>query len=517
MLIYLLRHGLTEYNAQKRYQGQRDIPLSPEGLAQLRRADIDPKVVYISTLQRTRQTAEVLFPDAELVPVDGLKEMCFGSFEGRNYIEMEHDPDYQAWVAANCESSCPDGERKDDFSDRVCRTFAALVDKALADGEEMLVILAHGGTQMAALERYGVPRRSYYRWCGPNAGGYVLDARDWASRHELRLVKTVQYTEGEHMLIFWAVLGGFLLDALFGDPAWLPHPVVLMGRCISVLEKHLRTALPKTPRGELAGGAAVAAVLPLGTLAVTGLACWAAARLHPALGLALQMLWCGQALAAKGLAQESRNVYKELAKGDLPAARRAVARIVGRDTQNLTAAGVTRAAVETVAENASDGVIAPLLYMLLGGAPLALTYKAINTMDSMLGYKNEKYLYFGRCAAKLDDAANWLPSRLAALLWVAAAALTGNSARGAWRIWRRDRRRHASPNSAQTESACAGALGVQLAGPAYYFGEYYDKPTIGDPLREIEPRDILRANRMMYAESLLALVLGLAVRLMLVL
>ena len=319
------------------------------------------------------------------------------------------------------------------------------------------------------------------------------------------------------MLIFWAVLGGFLLDALFGDPAWLPHPVVLMGRCISALEKHLRTALPKTPRGELAGGAAVAAVLPLGTLAVTGLACWAAARLHPALGLALQMLWCGQALAAKGLAQESRNVYKELAKGDLPAARRAVARIVGRDTQNLTAAGVTRAAVETVAENARDGVIAPLLYMLLGGAPLALTYKAINTMDSMLGYKNEKYLYFGRCAAKLDDAANWLPSRLAALLWVAAAALTGNSARGAWRIWRRDRRRHASPNSAQTESACAGALGVQLAGPAYYFGEYYDKPTIGDPLREIEPRDILRANRMMYAESLLALVLGLAVRLMLVL
>ena len=299
------------------------------------------------------------------------------------------------------------------------------------------------------------------------------------------------------MLIFWAVLGGSLLDALFGDPAWLPHPVVLMGRCISVLEKQLRTALPKTPRGELVGGAAVAAVLPLGTLAVTGLACWAAARLHPALGLALQMLWCGQALAAKGLAQESRNVYKELAKGDLPAARRAVARIVGRDTQNLTAAGVTRAAVETVAENASDGVIAPLLYMLLGGAPLALTYKAINTMDSMLGYKNEKYLYFGRCAAKLDDAANWLPSRLAALFWVAAAALTGNSA--------------------QTESACAGALGVQLAGPAYYFGEYYDKPTIGDPLREIEPRDILRANRMMYAESLLALVLGLAVRLMLVL
>ena len=317
------------------------------------------------------------------------------------------------------------------------------------------------------------------------------------------------------MLIFWAVLGGFLLDAVFGDPAWLPHPVVLMGRCITALENHLRTALPKTPRGELVGGGVVAAVLPLGTLAVTGLACHLAAALHPALGLALQMFWCAQALAAKGLVQESRNVYRELVKGDLPAARRAVARIVGRDTQALTAEGVTKAAVETVAENASDGVIAPLFYMLIGGAPLALTYKAINTMDSMRGYKNEKYLYFGRCAAKLDDAANWLPSRLAALLWVAAAALTGNSARGAWRIWRRDRHNHASPNSAQTESACAGALGVQLAGPAYYFGEYYDKPTIGDPLRPIEPQDILRANRMMYAESVLALVIGLAVRLLL--
>ena len=195
MLIYLLRHGLTEYNAQKRYQGQLDIPLSPEGLAQLRRADIDPKVVYISTLQRTRQTAEVLFPDAELVPVDGLKEMCFGSFEGRNYIEMEHDPDYLAWVDANCESPCPDGETKALFSARVCRAFSALVDKALADGEETLVILAHGGTQMAAMERYALPRRDYYAWCGPNAGGYVLDAADWAEKRQLHLVKTVQYTK----------------------------------------------------------------------------------------------------------------------------------------------------------------------------------------------------------------------------------------------------------------------------------------------------------------------------------
>ena len=285
-----------------------------------------------------------------------------------------------------------------------------------------------------------------------------------------------------------------------------------MGKAISALEKGLRARLPKTPEGELWGGRILAFCLPVGTFALTSLICIGAAALHPLLGLAVQMFWCGQALAAKGLAQESTNVYRALIKPDLPAARKAVSRIVGRDTQNLTLEGVTKAAVETVAENASDGVIAPLLYMLLGGAPLALTYKAINTMDSMVGYKNEKYLYFGRAAAKLDDVANYIPSRLAALLWIMAAAFTRNDAKGAWRIWRRDRRSHASPNSAQTESACAGALGVQLAGPAYYFGEYYAKPTIGDPLRPIEPEDIRRANRMMYAESVLALAVGLAVR-----
>ena len=313
-------------------------------------------------------------------------------------------------------------------------------------------------------------------------------------------------------MIEYAVLGGFVLDSLFGDPAWLPHPVVYMGKAISALEKRLRACLPKTPQGELLGGAIVAFCLPVGTFLLTSLVCLGAARISPWLGLAVQMFWCGQALAAKGLAQESTNVYRELVKPDLPAARRAVSRIVGRDTQDLTLEGVTRAAVETVAENASDGVIAPLLYMLIGGAPLALTYKAVNTMDSMLGYKNEKYLYFGRAAAKLDDVANYIPSRLAALLWIMAAAFTRNDAKGAWRIWRRDRRNHASPNSAQTESACAGALGVQLAGPAYYFGEYYPKPTIGDPLRPIEPEDILRADRMMYVASGFALAWGCAIR-----
>ena len=316
------------------------------------------------------------------------------------------------------------------------------------------------------------------------------------------------------MRIILLMLGGFILDGIFGDPAWLVHPVVIMGKAITALEKFLRKRLPNTPEGERLGGRILAMALPVGTLLITGGVCWLFYRVSPILGFAIELLWCAQALAAKGLAQESTNVYRELVKGDLPASRRAVSRIVGRDTAELTSEGVTKAAVETVAENASDGVIAPLFYMMLGGAPLALVYKAINTMDSMVGYKNEKYLNFGRAAAKLDDAANYLPSRIAALLWIASAALTGNDAKSAWRIWRRDRRKHASPNSAQTESACAGALNVQLAGPATYFGKYCDKPTIGDAVRAIEPKDILRANTMMYVASVLGLAAAVLVRIL---
>ena len=316
-------------------------------------------------------------------------------------------------------------------------------------------------------------------------------------------------------MVTQAVLLGFGLDLLLGDPAWMPHPVVWMGRAISALEKPLRRAFGPSEAGLLHAGRVLAAVLPLGTLLLTGLVCRAAQALHPALGLLVQTVWCWQALAAKGLYTESTAVQRQLEKQDLPAARRAVSRIVGRDTAALTPEGVAKAAVETVAENFSDGVIAPLLYMLLGGAPLALCYKSINTMDSMVGYKNEKYLYFGRAAAHLDDIANWLPSRLAALLWILCAGLCGQSMRGAWRIWRRDRRCHASPNSAQTESACAGALGVQLAGPAWYFGEYYHKKTIGDAHRPVEPQDIARTNRVMLAGSVLAAALGLLVRVLL--
>ena len=309
-----------------------------------------------------------------------------------------------------------------------------------------------------------------------------------------------------------AIPCGFALDLLLADPEWIPHPVVYMGKAISTLEDFLRSHLPQTPDGELLGGAVLAAALPAGTFAVTKGACALARSIHPAAGFAAETLWCWQALALKGLAVESGRVQAELERNDLPAARKAVGRIVGRDTQELTTEGVTRAAVETVAENFSDGVAAPLFYMLLGGAPLALTYKAVNTMDSMVGYKNDRYLYFGRAAAKLDDAANLIPSRLAALCWVGAAFLTGQDGKNAWKIWRRDRYNHASPNSAQTEAACAGALRVQLAGPASYFGKVADKPTIGDPDRPVEPRDIARANRMLYAAGGLALAAGLGLR-----
>ena len=312
-----------------------------------------------------------------------------------------------------------------------------------------------------------------------------------------------------HLIVF---LTAYLLDALLGDPAWLPHPVVAMGRAITGLEHLLRRLFSSTNTGLLAAGCVLAALLPLGSFCIAAGALLLAGRVHPLLALALNAFWGGQCLAVRDLRKEAMAVYACLKQNDLPAARKAVGRIVGRDTAALTAEGVTKAAVETVAENFSDGVFAPMFYLAIGGAPLALAYKAVNTMDSMVGYKNEKYLYFGRAAAKLDDAANYLPSRLSALLLIAASFFCRENVKNAWKIWRRDRRNHASPNSAQTEAVMAGALMVQLAGPAWYFGQYYDKPTIGDSLRPVEPGDILRANRMLYWGGFLSLILLCGIR-----
>ena len=301
-----------------------------------------------------------------------------------------------------------------------------------------------------------------------------------------------------------ACAAGLLLDLLFGDPLWLYHPVRLIGNWISWAERQLRKVCGSHLMA--AGGvlwvmtALMAFLIPFALLALAG---W----LHPALRFLLETFWCFQILAARSLSSESRKVYEKLKESDLPGARRAVSMIVGRDTEKLTEEGVTKAAVETVAENTSDGVTAPLIYMMIGGAPLGFLYKAVNTMDSMLGYKNDRYLYFGRIPAKMDDIFNYIPARITGLLMTAAAFLTGLDGKNAWKIYRRDRRKHASLNAAQTESVCAGALGVQLAGDAVYFGKVYKKEFIGDALRRIEPEDILRTRRLMYAAEFLTFLL----------
>ena len=304
-----------------------------------------------------------------------------------------------------------------------------------------------------------------------------------------------------------ALVLGFLLDLAFGDPRWLYHPIRLIGNLIAWAEKPFRAAFPKSEKGELAAGTFFAVFVVAVSTAVPALLLALASRLSSWLVFALEVFWSFQILAAKSLKSESMKVYAALKEGDLPKARKAVSMIVGRDTQKLTEEGVAKAAVETVAENSSDGVIAPLLFLALGGPALGFFYKAVNTLDSMVGYKNDTYLYFGRFSAKLDDVLNFIPSRISGLLLVLASPLAGLSMEGAWKIFRRDRRNHASPNSAQTEAAAAGALGVQLAGDAYYFGKLYKKPTIGDPLRPVEYEDIRRVNRLMYAAVCLALVL----------
>ncbi len=308
------------------------------------------------------------------------------------------------------------------------------------------------------------------------------------------------------MLTVAAVVAGFLLDALLGDPRRIPHPIVAMGNAIAWLEPRLRAAFPDTPSGARRAGVVLVAVLCAGSFGATWCLIAVAGLVHPLLGFAVETWLCYQALAACELRRQSMRVVRELTRGGLPAARRAVGMIVGRDTEALDERGVLKAAVETVAENTADGVVGPLVYLIVGGAPLGMLYKAVNTMDSMVGYKNERYLDFGRAAARVDDVLGFVPARLAALCMIAAAPVAGLSAKGAWRIWRRDRFNHASPNSAQTESAMAGALGVELAGSAVYFGKLVEKPTMGDATRSIEREDVRRANRLMVLASALSLV-----------
>lgn len=301
-----------------------------------------------------------------------------------------------------------------------------------------------------------------------------------------------------------AFVAGFLTDGVFGDPHWLPHPIRLIGTLISRTENFLRKDKENvTPEREIKQGRWMVWIVLGATIFSSALTLVLAYQWNKIVGCVVESIMTYQILAARSLKVESMKVYHELKKEDLPGARKAVSMIVGRDTACLDGTGVAKAAIETVAENTSDGVIAPMLYMAIGGPVLGFLYKAVNTMDSMIGYKNEKYLHFGRTAAKLDDVVNFIPARISAWIMILAAGILGKaySMEDAYRIYKRDRKNHASPNSAHTEAVCAGALGIQLAGDASYFGKVVKKPYIGDRLRKVETEDIRRVNHLMYVTA----------------
>lgn len=297
------------------------------------------------------------------------------------------------------------------------------------------------------------------------------------------------------------------MDLIFGDPHWLPHPICLIGNMIGFLERNLCKLLAPNPTALLAGGALMVIIVLVVSFAVPYYILQLAEAVSPWLRFGLETIMFYQIFATKCLRDESMKVFTALDNNDLADARVKLSWIVGRDTKNLSAEEVTKGAVETVAENTADGIIAPMLYMFLGGAPLAFLYKGINTMDSMVGYKNDKYLYFGRCAAKLDDLANLIPARIAGLVMIIAAFLVGLNGPGAWKIFWRDRYHHLSPNSAMTESVTAGALNIQLGGDHYYFGKLVHKETIGDDIRPVCPQDIMQANRLLYMTAVVSLIL----------
>lgn len=298
-----------------------------------------------------------------------------------------------------------------------------------------------------------------------------------------------------------ALCVGYFIDLVLGDPYWLWHPVRGIGWIISTTEKIVRKVIKSKKSSELIGGGVLVIVVISLSMFISFCLLQLAGLIHPYIKFALECIMCYQLLATKSLKVESMKVYKELKKHDIEGARTAVSMIVGRDTANLDEEGIAKAAVETVAENTSDGIIAPMLFMAIGGVVGGYFYKAINTMDSMVGYKNEKYLYFGRAAAYLDDFVNLIPARISAFLMLAASLLLRMDFKNGVHIYRRDRYNHASPNSAHTEAVCAGALRIQLAGDAYYFGKLHKKKTIGDRLKEVSYEDIKRANQLLYVSS----------------
>lgn len=295
---------------------------------------------------------------------------------------------------------------------------------------------------------------------------------------------------------------GFLLDLGLGDPYNLPHPVRLIGKLVTAIEKRLYNTMDRDIK-KLFKGTVLVLIVLVSVVTITMFCLLVSYWLHPFIGVIIESIMTYQALAAKCLKDESMKVYYYLKDGNIKQGRAAVSMIVGRDTECLDMEGIIKATVETVAENTSDGVIAPMLYLAAGGPVFGFFYKAVNTMDSMIGYKNDKYLYFGRAAAKLDDAVNFIPSRISAYLMIAISFLPINrfSGKGALFIYKRDRKKHASPNSAHTESVCAGALGIKLAGDASYFGKIVKKPYIGEEVRKVKCEDIKLVNNLMYSTA----------------
>jgi len=305
----------------------------------------------------------------------------------------------------------------------------------------------------------------------------------------------------------YACFTGFALDMIFGDPHLSFHPIRVMGKLIRALEKFFRKIFSDSGKRLMVGGV----FLNITVCIVSGVTAFTIVffvyKLNVYFGIVVESLICYFMLAAKSLKTESMKVYKKITAGDIDGARLAVSMIVGRDTESLDEKGIIKAAVETVAENLSDGVIAPLFYMLIGGSVLGVLYKAVNTLDSMVGYKNEEYFFFGKFSARLDDVMNFIPSRISAFLMIFASFILGKDYKNAFRIFKRDRFNHSSPNSAQTESVCAGALNIRLSGDAFYFGKLYKKPFIGDDINSINPQNIADINRLMYLSSFLMTVI----------
>lgn len=315
---------------------------------------------------------------------------------------------------------------------------------------------------------------------------------------------------------FIAMVIGFVLDLIIGDPHGIPHPVVLMGKQISILDKGLRRIFPKTSIGEKIAGGVLWVIVSASSLLIPVFLLRICETISFWLELCVESLMCWQILAVKSLKTESMKVFSALKSGDIDKARYAVSMIVGRDTAELDFSSVTRATVETVAENTSDGVVAPLIFIALGGAPLGFFYKAVNTMDSMLGYIEPPYKNIGMISAKADDVMNYIPSRISAILMLISGKILQLDVKNGYRIFKRDRFNHDSPNSAQTESVCAGLLGLRLAGDAWYHGVLHKKKYIGDELRQIEYEDIPRVCGLMYVTAAIALILCCMIKLIII-